>query len=189
MKGLAVEDIGIGKRVKASGLGLLFANGHHVLRTRMYTGLHDILNGWTRILSASMNYRISTVLKYLCVHILMSPLAAIFAVCTFMPVAVSLFPNTWFILPLILALEAVLIPSCYCSQLGISRKYAGLMCVGNLFLIWVFLVIIKKILMKDSLQWRGTTYQTSLYRPTALNPVQPSQEYVSSTARFLEKAN
>jgi len=31
VKGLAVEDIGIGKRVKAAGLGLLFANGRYLL--------------------------------------------------------------------------------------------------------------------------------------------------------------
>ena len=35
VRGLAVEDIGIGKRVKAQGLGLLFANGREVLRTRI----------------------------------------------------------------------------------------------------------------------------------------------------------
>jgi glycosyltransferase involved in cell wall biosynthesis len=189
VKGLAVEDIGIGKRVKASGLGLLFANGHHVLRTRMYTGLREILNGWTRILSASMNYEISTVIKYLCMHILNSPAAAIFAFCTFIPAGMVLFPNTWFILPAILALQAIVIPSWYCSQLGIPRKYSGLMCIGIFFLIWVFLVIIKKILMKDALQWRGTTYQTSRYSPTELNPARPSREYASSPAHFLEKAN
>ena len=44
VKGLAVEDIGIGKRVKASGLGLLFAKGRHVMQTRMYT-LDD--ENWT----------------------------------------------------------------------------------------------------------------------------------------------
>jgi cellulose synthase/poly-beta-1,6-N-acetylglucosamine synthase-like glycosyltransferase len=189
VKGLAVEDIGIGKRVKASGLGLLFANGHNVLQTRMYTGLKEILDGWTRILSASMNYRISTVVKYLCMHTLNSPLAAFFALYTFVSVGMGLFPNTWYILPLILVLQAAVIPSCYCSQLGIPKKYAGLMCIGIFFLIWVFLVIIKKILMKDALQWRGTTYRTSVYRPTALNPLPPSQDYTSSASGFLEKAN
>lgn len=189
VKGLAVEDIGIGKRVKASGLGLLFANGHNVLRTRMYTGLREILDGWTRILSASMNYEISAVLKYLLMHLLMSPPAAILAIYTVVSIGMGLFPNTWYVLPAILTLEIIVISSWFCSQLGISMKYSGLMCIGNFFLIWVFLVIIKKILMKDALQWRGTTYQNSLYKPTALNPVNPSQSYASSTSQFLEKAN
>jgi chlorobactene glucosyltransferase len=189
VKGLAVEDIGIGKRVKASGLGLLFANGHCILRTRMYTGFREILRGWTRILSASMNYEISKVVKYLCMHVLMSPPAAFFGFYMCASVGKELMPNTWFILPLILSVQAVLIPSLYCLQLGISKKCAGLMFIGNLFLIWVFLVIIKKILMRDALQWRGTTYQTSVYRPTALNPGRPSREYASSTAHFLEKLN
>jgi hypothetical protein len=30
--------------------------------------------------------------------------------------------------------------------------------------------MIKKILMKDALQWKGTTYETHLYQPTALDP-------------------
>jgi len=170
VKGLAVEDIGIGKRVKASGLGLLFANGRHLLQTRMYTGFRATLDGWTRILSASMNYRVATVVRHLAIHVLMSPFAAIFALYVFVPAAQRLFPATWFVLPLIFALELLVVPPWFCSQLGIAKKYSVLMCLGNLFLIWTFTVMIKKILMKDSLQWRGTTYETHLYQPTALNP-------------------
>jgi hypothetical protein len=36
------------------------------------------------------------------------------------------------------------------------------------------MVMIKKILMKDALQWRGTTYESHLYQPTALDPVATS---------------
>jgi chlorobactene glucosyltransferase len=176
VKGLAVEDIGIGKRVKASGLGLLFANGRHLLRTRMYTGFRATLDGWTRILSASMNYKVATVVRHLAIHILMSPFAAVFALYMFVPAAQRLFPTTWFVLPLIFAVELLVVPPWFCSQLGISKKYCVLMCLGNLFLIWTFAVMIKKILMKDALQWRGTTYDTHLYQPTALDPETGSRE-------------
>ena len=176
VKGLAVEDIGIGKRVKAAGLGLLFANGRFLLRTRMYTGFRATLDGWTRILSASMNYRVATVVRHLAIHILMSPFAAAFALYIFVPAAQRFFPHTWFVLPLILAAELLVIPPWFCSQLGIAKKYCVLMCLGNLFLIWTFTVMIKKILMKDALQWRGTTYETHLYQPTALNPVTVSRK-------------
>jgi chlorobactene glucosyltransferase len=175
VKGLAVEDIGIGKRVKASGLGLLFANGRYLLRTRMYNGFRATLDGWTRILSGSMNYEVSTVVRHLAIHVLMSPFAAAFALYMFIPAARGLFPNTWFVLPLILALELLVIPPWFCHQLGIAKKYSILMCLGNLFLIWTFMVMIKKILMKDALQWRGTTYESHLYQPTALDPVVTSQ--------------
>ncbi|MGO9567099.1 MAG: glycosyltransferase, partial [Desulfomonilaceae bacterium] len=171
VKGLAVEDIGIGKRVKASGLGLLFANGRYLLRTRMYAGFRATLDGWTRILSGSMNYEVATVVRHLAIHVLMSPIAAIFSLYMFVPAARGLFPNTWFVLPLIFAAELLVIPPWFCSQLGIAKKYSVLMCLGNLFLIWTFMVMIKKILMKDALQWRGTTYQSHLYQPTALDPV------------------
>jgi hypothetical protein len=174
VRSLAVEDIGIGKRVKASGLGLLFANGRHLLRTRMYTGFRATLDGWTRILSASMNYRVATVVRNLGIHVLMSPFAAVFALYMFVPAAQLLFPTTWFVLPLIFAIELLVVPPWFCSHLGVAKKYSVLMCLGNLFLIWTFAVIIKKILMKDALQWRGTTYDSHLYEPAELDPVATS---------------
>lgn len=171
VKGLAVEDIGIGKRVKRAGLGLLFANGRHLLQTRMYSGFRATLDGWTRILSASMNYKIATVVQQLAIHTLMSPIAAMFALYMFVPAAQRLFPNTWFVLPLILAMELLVVPPWFCSQLGVPRKYCALMVLGNLFLMWSFSVMIKKILMKDALQWRGTTYESHFYQPADLDPV------------------
>ena len=118
-----------------------------------------------------MNYEVATVVRHLAIHVLMSPFAAVFALYMFVPAAQRLFPNTWFVLPLILAVELLVVPPWFCSQLGIAKKYCVLMCLGNLFLIWTFTVMIKKILMKDALQWRGTTYESHLYQPTALDPV------------------
>ena len=180
VKGLAVEDIGIGKRVKASGLGLLFANGRYLLRTHMYTGFRATLDGWTRILSASMNYEVATVVRHLVIHVLMSPLAGLLALYMFVPTAQELFPNTWFVLPLIFVVELLVVPPWFCSQLGIPKKYCVLMCLGNFFLIWTFAVMIKKILMKDALQWRGTTYDNHLYEPTDLDPVVTSGRWHDS---------
>jgi len=184
VKGLAVEDIGIGKRVKASGLGLLFANGRHLLQTRMYTGFRETLDGWTRILSASMNYEVGTVARHPAIHVLVSPFAAIIALYIFIPAAQRLFPATWFVLPLILAVELLVIPPWFCSLLGIPKKYSVLMCLGNLFLIWTFSVMIKKIVMKDALEWKGTTYETHLYQPTELNPASSSRESSSGAEHF-----
>ncbi|MBI5251462.1 MAG: glycosyltransferase [Desulfomonile tiedjei] len=188
VRNLAVEDIGIGMRVKASGLGLLFANGRKLLRTRMYTNFSQVVDGWTRILSASMNYRMSTVLKYLGVHVLMSFPAFVLALCFFAPAARELWPNTWFILPAVVTLGASAVSAFYCTQMGAPKKLSGLFGLGNLMLIWVFIVIVKKILMKDALQWRGTTYQTSTYQPTRLNPVS-SGLYHSSAGSALEEMN
>ncbi|MGB6066784.1 MAG: glycosyltransferase family 2 protein [Desulfomonilaceae bacterium] len=170
VRDLAVEDIGIGKRIKAAGLGLVFANGKNVLQTRMYTTFGAIVRGWTRILSASMNYEMPVVLKYLAVHILMSfpVMAASFYIyfCT----AREIWPATWFLLPAICSIEMCLVSSWFCAQMGVPRKYSVLLIVGNLMLIWVYMIILKKILWKDALQWRGTTYHTNRYEPTSLDP-------------------
>ncbi len=188
VKNLAVEDIGIGMRVKASGLGLLFANGRNLLHTRMYTNFTEIINGWTRILSASMNYKMPTVLKYLGVHVLMSTPVSLLALYFFIPAAQQLWPAAWFVLPAIVVLGSSAVSALFCSQIGASRRLAILFILGNLMLIWVFAVIVKKILMKDALQWRGTTYHTSTYQPTGLNPVS-SDAYPGSPRSALEEMN
>ncbi len=184
VRGLAVEDIGIGKRVKAAGFGILFLNGRDLLETRMYTGFKTTLDGWIRILSASMNYNLAMVVKNLIIHILMSPFAAAFALYMFVPFLQSVFPILWFILPLIFALELLIVPPGICSQMGIPKRYAALMPLGNLILIWTYMVIIKKILMKDALEWNGTTYGTHLYRPAELDPARDSRKSRSAAEDF-----
>jgi glycosyltransferase involved in cell wall biosynthesis len=168
VRALAVEDIGIGKRIKATGLGLIFANGRHVLQTRMYASFSEILSGWTRILSASMNYELSTVLKFLAMNLFTSFPAMLAAMYFFMREAPLALSHTWFLLPVVcLVVMSAVLPLFY-SKLGTPHRYCIFLPLGNLMLIWVFLVILKKILFKDALQWRGTTYHASRYQPTRL---------------------
>ncbi|MEW6111908.1 MAG: glycosyltransferase [Thermodesulfobacteriota bacterium] len=171
VRDLAVEDIGIGKRVKAAGLGLLFANGRDVLQTRMYTGLSDILMGWTRILSASMNYEVGTVLKHLAAHFLISLPVVALALCVYVPLAWKAWPHTWFILPVVQLLEVAVVSHLYYLQVGVPRKYAGLLFIGNFMLVCVLALIVKKVLCRDALQWRGTTYRANRYMPRNLDPI------------------
>lgn len=170
VKDLAVEDIGIGKRVKATGLGILFANGRNLLQTRMYSSFREVLNGWTRILAGAMNYKLLTVLKHLCVHILVG--LPSFALGTFLYTksAMELWPNLWFLLPLACLLQLVLIPWFFLDQAGLPKKYLVYFSLGNLMLIWIFVVVIKKIICRDALQWRGTTYDRTRYQSKSLEP-------------------
>jgi len=171
VRDLAVEDIGIGKRVKAAGMGLLFANGREVLQTRMYTGLSDILVGWTRILSASMNYEVGAVLRRLAEHFLISlPVVAV-ALWVYVPFAKETWPHTWFILPAVQLLEVAVVSHLYYLQVGVPRRYAGFLFIGNLMLVCVLALIVKKVLFRDALQWRGTTYTANRYMPRNLDPV------------------
>ncbi|MFH0960863.1 MAG: glycosyltransferase family 2 protein [Pseudomonadota bacterium] len=172
VKDLAVEDIGIGKRIKAAGMGLLFANGRNLLSTRMYSDFSQIVHGWTRILCAAMNYKISTVLRYLAMHILVSLPSFVLAVYLFAKPAMELWPNFWFVLPLVCGAQMVLTPCLFPDQLGAPRKYSVYIILGNLMLVWIFLVMLKKILFRDALQWRGTTYSYTRYQPKRLDPSQ-----------------
>lgn len=176
VRDLAVEDIGIGKRVKASGLGLLFANGSRLLRTRMYTDCRGILNGWARILSAAMNYDLFTVLKFLCMHILVSLPVLAASLYLFIPQAMGIWPYGWPVIPAVCLAAVCLVPPLYFRQTGIPLRYAGLLVLGNLALVWVFLLIAKRIVRRDALQWRGTTYPESRHQPTQLEPQTPGAE-------------
>ena len=182
VRGLAVEDIGIGKRVKAQGLGLLFANGREVLRTRMYTNFMEIVRGWTRIHSASMNYQLGTAVGHLISHFLISLPVFMLALNLYMPMARELFPSIWPILPLMSAAEAVFATTMFYRILGIPVAYSVLASLGNIVLVGVLGVIIKKIILNEAVQWRGTTYPLSRYRPTSLEPSmnQPSDTHSSA---------
>jgi len=180
VRALAVEDIGIGKRIKATGLGLTFANGRHVLQTRMYSSFKEILSGWTQILSASMNYELPTVLKFLGLNVVTSFPAMLTAMYVYTWDAKLAWPHTWFLLPAAcLIVMSVVLPLFY-SKLGTPHRHSIFLPLGNLMLIWVFLVIVKKILFKDALQWRGTTYHASRYQPTTL---EPDASHLYSSAR------
>jgi chlorobactene glucosyltransferase len=186
VRGLAVEDIGIGKRVKAAGLGLLFANGRRVMRTRMYGDFRETVCGWIRILSASMNYELGPVIKYLCVHILMSFPVLVGALFIYIPQSNVVFPRGWFLLPVTCALVMAVASTLFCSQIGAPKRYAILLIIGNMMLIWAFLVILKKIILNEPLQWRGTTYRSNRYEPTLLDPGPSQGSYPGKRIRSAE---
>ncbi len=167
---LAVEDIGIGKRVKALGLGLLFANGREILQTRMYTSFMEILRGWTRIHAASMNYQIGKATTHFVAHVLISMPVATAALLVYVPTAREIWPTLWWVIPAILGVEVVVATTVYYRILGVPARYSVLASLGNMVLVWELGVIIKKILRNEALQWRGTTYPLSRYRPTTLDP-------------------
>lgn len=171
VKDLAVEDIGIGKRVKAAGLGLLFANGRKVLRTKMYTGARESIRGWTRILAASMNYEIPQVLKHLLTHMVISLPVMVLAMILYVPSAMKLWPQHWFVLPALVLGEVSIALFFFYPLLGVPRSCSLLMFLGNATLVGVLVLIIKKILRNDALQWRGTTYEASRYTPKRLDPL------------------
>lgn len=170
---LAVEDVAIGKRVKAAGLGILMANGRNVMQTRMYTGFRETLEGWTRILSACMNYELLAVIKYLWVHILVSLPVLAAALYMYTLSARELWPDWWFILPCMCLVLMSVVSYFFLQEMGLPGKYAVILMLGNLMLIWVYAVILKRILCKDALHWRGTTYHNCRYEPGRLDPASP----------------
>lgn len=186
VKGLAVEDIGIGKRVKAAGMGLLFANGRRVMKTRMYGDFSQTVCGWIRILSASMNYELSPTIKYLFVHILVSFPVLIAALSIYVPQSHAVLYGVWFLLPLTCILVMAVASTLFCSQIGAPKRYSVLLIIGNLMLIWAFLVILKRIILNEPLQWRGTTYRFNRYEPTLLDPGPSQDGYSGKRVRAAE---
>jgi hypothetical protein len=131
-----------------------------------------------------MNYEMPTVLRYLWVHILMSFPVMAAALYFYVSASREIWPVAWFLLPSICAIEMCIVSSWFCAQMGVPKKCSALLILGNLMLIWVHLVIVKRILWKDALQWRGTTYHTSRHEPTALDPV-VSEAFSASSGSVL----
>jgi hypothetical protein len=170
VKDLAVEDIGIGKRVKAKGLGLIFANGRKVLSTRMYTGVRQTLDGWTRILSASINYSLPKAIKLFIGHTLAGLPVTLAALLMYIPRAMEIWPNAWMILPIVLLIQVNVVSYFFYPQLGIPRRYSALLPIGSIMISVVFATIIKRIAAKEPLMWRGNVYEASRYEPRNLDP-------------------
>jgi chlorobactene glucosyltransferase len=179
VKGLAVEDIGIGKRVKAAGLGLLFVNGRKLLQTRMYTTLGEIVEGWARILAASMNYRLPTVVRHLITHSIISlPIMAAAYWC-YAAGAPAFWP--WALLPLVGVMEVSLASFLFYPLLGVPRRYSVLAILGDMTLVAVLGLILKRILHRDALSWRGTTYPFSRHQPAPLEPLSSGRSEIRGT--------
>ena len=170
VKNLAVEDVGIGKRAKAAGVGILVANGSQLMETRMFNGFKDTLEGWTRILSACMDYRIGSILKYLLVHLAVSLPVYCVGMYFFIKGAYHLWPTTLYMLPLLTSLLIAIVPYFFLKEMGLPPSYAPLLMIGNLFLIWVHMVILKRVIFGDTLEWRGTRYKWFRYEPGKLDP-------------------
>jgi hypothetical protein len=86
------------------------------------------------------------------------------------PEALRAWPAAWLLLPAVCLAQICLVPILFFIQSGIPPRYSAFLFLGNLALIWVFLVILKRIVCRDALQWRGTTYPENRYEPTNLNP-------------------
>jgi len=166
VRAVSVEDIAIGRKVKAAGLGLLFANGRRMLETRMYNRFEEAVQGWSRILAGSMDHRLSAAIRYLGMHLVMSPPALLFALWVYGTAGREAWPDAWFILPALCAVLMVIVPPISYAQHGIPPRYAGFLVLGVLMLIWLFAGIVKKIVLKEPLQWQGTSYDSVRYEPT-----------------------
>lgn len=170
VKDLAVEDIGIGKRVKAKGLGLIFANGRKVLSTRMYTGVRQTLDGWIRIHSASINYSLPKAIRLFVSHTMAGAPVTAIALALYLPYAMEAWPVAWAIIPLLILAQINVVSVFFYPQLGIPAKYSLLLPIGNIMLSVALATIVKRIACKEPLMWRGTVYETSRYEPRNLDP-------------------
>ena len=62
VKDQIVEDKAIAEQVKRNGYRLIVANGHSVVRTRMYTSLPEMWEGWTKNIYLGLSDRPSLIL-------------------------------------------------------------------------------------------------------------------------------
>jgi chlorobactene glucosyltransferase len=171
VRSLAVEDVGLAKRVKHSGFGITAVNGVELMTTRMYSNFRDILDGWTRILVASVDYGLAKTLFLLMTHVLISfPVTASAAAYWYFESAPR-FGTAWRAAPFAAtAIASTLTVLLFLRQIGVPARYATLVPLGNLFLIPTFIAAIRRICQKSPLVWRGTVYRDLCGAPGRLDP-------------------
>jgi len=163
VKGSIVEDKAIAEQVKWNGYRLIVADGMKLARTRMYTSLPEMWEGWTKNIYLGLRDQPS--------------LMALGVFGAFLAVIVSLFLPAWPIIGLIwylhgggwmamaIMLEALLVwaymlyaRSIAAQHMGISPWYSLTTPLGAAIFGAMMFTSTWKVLSRQGVTWKGRTY-------------------------------
>jgi glycosyltransferase involved in cell wall biosynthesis len=159
LRGSIVEDKVLAENVKRAGLRLILADGRTLARTRMYTGLAEVWQGWTKNIYLGLDGRL--------------PLLIIGIITT---LAGALFLPGWLIagaawlaagggLPAVIVtaqaaltwLAVALVRTEVSHELGISRWYALTLPLGAA--IFAAMMLTSALRGRRGVRWKGRTYE------------------------------
>lgn len=159
-----VEDIHLGRLVRAAGMKLRVVMGGGIVSVRMYSSLPEIVRGWSRILYSAVDFRPARL--YLLIAALL-----VFSVTSYAALLLSAGllllgyrgPEVWTLLALGIIhefLQTTLMARIYALSNSDQRYLAvRFLAVGMMFHILARTI---RMCRTHSVTWRGTTYDQSL---------------------------
>lgn len=142
-----VEDVTLGRRMKAAGMRQRVAFGPELVVIHWAKGARGIVRGLTKNLFASVNFK-SSIMLFACLAMLvmfLGPLAGLAWAVTLVPAVMALCS----------------IAACYRllnQRSGVSANYGWLYPVAVLLMIWAMLRSMLSVWGRRGVMWRGTFY-------------------------------
>ncbi len=161
VKNEVVEDVELAKKVRAAGFTMLFLNGTHLYATRMYSSLHEIKTGWTRIFTYLFNKNIPAILHkiFLFVFVSLAPFVILAVEKYLFFFNRDAFSPSVFFASLAVCLWIILIRFIGNKAVKSSPWYAFLHPLGSLIMIWILSVCIWRIAFNRPSAWRGDLHK------------------------------
>ena len=163
VKDQIVEDKAIAEQVKWNGYRLIVANGYSVARTRMYTSLPEMWEGWTKNIYLGLRDRSSLVLLGVFGAFLALVAALILPLWTALGVFWYLRGGGWLALTVVaksLILWTIVIHARaqVASGMGISPWYAFTLPLGSAVFAAMMITSTWKVLSGRGVLWKGRRY-------------------------------
>ncbi len=166
IKDQIVEDKAIAEQVKWSGHRLVIADGRRVARTRMYTSLPQMWEGWTKNIYLGLRDRLGLLLLGAIGAFLLVVAALVLPIWPLLGLFWYLHDGAWMALAVIaksLFLWGVLLyaRAAVAHGMGISRWYALTTPLGAGVFAAMMLTSAWKVVSGKGVTWRGRTYNPS----------------------------
>jgi hypothetical protein len=161
LRGSIVEDKVLAENVKRGGHRLVLADGRQLAHTRMYTGLAEIWNGWTKNIYLGLDGR----LPLLLVGILTALAGTVFLPGWLLAGLLWLAGGGGLPAAFVAAQAAMtwlaiaLVRTQVSHELGISRWYALTLPLGAA--IFAAMMVTSLLRGRKGVQWKGRTYQVA----------------------------
>ncbi len=164
IKSEIVDDQALALLVKRRGFRLVLADGRRVARTRMYTSLPEIWEGWTKNIYLGLRGRPASLLAGAIAMVLLVAAAGLLPVWLILGLSWLLRGAGW--MAILIFLEALVLwavvlyaRAAVAHSMGISRLYALTTPLGSALFAAMMVSSTWKVLSGRGVTWRGRTYR------------------------------
>jgi chlorobactene glucosyltransferase len=163
VKDQIVEDKAISERVKWNGFRLIVANGYSVAKTRMYTSLPEMWEGWTKNIYLGLSDRPSLMLLGVFGAFILLIAALVLPLWPFLGIFWYLHGGSWlalavFVEALVLWLVIIYVRARVATGMGISPWYAFTLPLGAAVFGTMMFTSAWNVISGKGVTWKGRLY-------------------------------